>query len=174
MVRFFTFLTFLLIILIVACIFFYNSLISAERSIEQGMNDLKWYITDRHALSVSLKELVSPEQKKRLTKIGSAYKKAENSDEKIVADNLFTDFIAELAEQKTIKKEIHTILETIVDLEDSVGSKKRFVDAKASFFNNRIQTFPSSLLAQVSGKKEHSLFIILGEESDGIVSDRKA
>jgi len=129
MVRFFTFLTFLLIILIVACIFFYNSLISAERSIEQ---------------------------------------------EKIVADNLFTDFIAELAEQKTIKKEIHTILETIVDLEDSVGSKKRFVDAKASFFNNRIQTFPSSLLAQVSGKKEHSLFIILGEESDGIVSDRKA
>lgn len=162
MVRLFTFLTFLLLGLIVVCIYFYNSIVSADWSINQWIKDLEIYFTERaiHAESLWAKNAL------RL------FKKAKTNDEKIIADNSLSDFIEKLLEENSGDTNNET-LTSLVTLEHSVASKKRFVDAKTSFYNERIQTFPSSLIAKISWKKEHTLFTLTWDESLGVDPDFK-
>lgn len=84
-------------------------------------------------------------------------------------EEYFALFLEEVAPRKWTAA--HSLLLTIAKQEDTIASQKRFFNSKAYSYNQQLETFPSSFIAQAMSKQAVWLFSLDENEKKWVASD---
>ncbi|MDR2010068.1 MAG: LemA family protein [Bacteroidales bacterium] len=163
---------FLLIIMVVSM---YNTLVKLRNNRENAFADIDVQLKQRHDLIPQLVETVkgyAAHEKETLDRVISARNGAMNAasiDDKIVAETKLTSALAGLKvtleaypDLKANQNFLH-LQEEISDIENKLSAVRRYFNSATKEYNNKVQTFPSNLIAGMFGFKKE-IFFDLGEQ----------
>ncbi len=160
----------LLAVLVFLIIAVYNSLIVLRNRVREAEASIDVQLKRRIDLIPNLVETVKGYAKhektllENITKARSALLSAKTMDEKAQANNMLTDTLKSLfavAENYPDLKANQNFLELqrqLEDTEDKIAYARQFYNSAVLEYNNKIQMFPSNLIAGMFNFKEEQFF----------------
>ena len=161
-----------LAILILSVILIYNSLIYARNSVNEAFSTMDVYLKQRWDLIPNLVECVKSymEHEKSIleevTKIRSSMYEGLSQQAKIEANKKITTDLSKLfalAENYPELKANTVFLdlqEKLTKVEDDIAYSRKYYNANVRDLNNKIQMFPTNIIASMFGFKEAKMFEI--------------
>lgn len=153
----------------------YNRLVKLRNNRENAFADIDVQLKQRHDLVPQLVSTVkgyAAHEKETLDRVVSARNgamAAQTIDDKIKAENILSSALAGLKvtveaypDLKANQNFMH-LQEEISDLENKLAAARRYFNSATRELNNAVETFPSSLIAGVTGFKKEIMFD-LGEQ----------
>lgn len=162
----------LLIIAVIAIwlIAVYNDLVQARNKVKNSIAQIDTQLQRRFDLIPNLVETVKgyaaheSELLEKVTASRTGYMNAQNSGEKLAADAQLTSTLKSLfavAESYPDLKANTNFLSLQNDLkstEDKVTFSRQFYNDTVTLYNNKLQVFPTNIIASMFGFKEEKLF----------------
>lgn len=160
----------IVVILIIMIISIYNSLVKLRNNRENAFADIDVQLKQRHDLIPQLVETVkgyASHEKETLDRVVSARNNALNSksiDDKIVAENQLTSALAglkitlEAYPDLKANQNFLQLQEEISDVENKLSSVRRYFNSATKEYNNKVQTFPSNVIAGMFGFHREMMF----------------
>lgn len=151
---------------------YYNSLIKNKNKIEESLSLIDVYLKMRFDLVPNLVNTVKgymeheKEVLHEITLLRSQVKKAQNEEERIALSNelvmqMKNIFVAvENYPELKASKLFLNLTEQLRDVENKIAASRRFYNANINVYNNKVQTFPSSIIANSYGFKTEKMFQI--------------
>lgn len=151
---------------------YYNSLVKNKNKIEESLSLIDVYLKMRFDLVPNLVNTVKgymeheKEVLHEITLLRSQAKKAQNEEERIALSNelamqMKNIFIAvENYPELKASKLFLNLTEQLRDVENKIAASRRFYNANINVYNNKVQTFPSSIIANSYGFKTEKMFQI--------------
>ena len=164
----------IILILIFALVGIYNSLVKLRNNRENAFADIDVQLKQRHDLIPQLVSSVkgyASHEKETLDRVINARNgamQARSIDEKIVAENALSSALAgmkitlEAYPDLKANQNFLQLQEEISDIENKLASVRRYFNSATKELNNKVQTFPSNLIAGMFGFKKE-IFFDLGE-----------
>lgn len=166
---------FLIVLLVLAGVLFfviliYNSLVVLRNRIKEAASSIDVQLKRRADLIPNLVETVKGYAKhergifENVSKARSALLSAKGMKEKAQADNMLTETLKSLfavAENYPELKANQNFLELqrqLEDTEDKIAYARQFYNSVVLEYNNRIQVFPSNIIANMFGFKSEEFF----------------
>ncbi|MDR2885865.1 MAG: LemA family protein [Rikenellaceae bacterium] len=158
----------LLLILIVAGM--YNGLVKMRNNRENAFADIDVQLKQRHDLIPQLVASVkgyAAHEKETLDRVISARNgamAARTIDDKIVAENALSGALnglkvtLEAYPDLKANQNFLQLQEEISDIENKLASVRRYFNSATKEYNNKVQTFPSNLIAGMFGFKREIMF----------------
>lgn len=153
----------------------YNRLVKLRNNRENAFADIDVQLKQRHDLVPQLVATVkgyAAHEKETLDRVVSARNgamAAQTIDDKIKAENILSSALAGLKvtveaypDLKANQNFMH-LQEEISDLENKLAAARRYFNSATRELNNAVETFPSSLIAGMTGFKKEIMFD-LGEQ----------
>lgn len=153
----------------------YNRLVKLRNNRENAFADIDVQLKQRHDLVPQLVSTVkgyAAHEKDTLDRVVSARNgamAAQTIDDKIKAENILSSALAGLKvtveaypDLKANQNFMH-LQEEISDLENKLAAARRYFNSATRELNNAVETFPSSLIAGMTGFKKEIMFD-LGEQ----------
>ena len=153
----------------------YNRLVKLRNNRENAFADIDVQLKQRHDLVPQLVSTVkgyAAHEKETLDRVVSARNgamAAQTIDDKIKAENILSSALAGLKgtveaypDLKANQNFMH-LQEEIADLENKLAAARRYFNSATRELNNAVETFPSSLIAGMTGFKKEIMFD-LGEQ----------
>ena len=153
----------------------YNRLVKLRNNRENAFADIDVQLKQRHDLVPQLVSTVkgyAAHEKETLDRVVSARNgamAAQTIDDKIKAENILSSALAGLKvtveaypDLKANQNFMH-LQEEISDLENKLAAARRYFNSATRVLNNAVETFPSSLIAGMTGFKKEIMFD-LGEQ----------
>ena len=153
----------------------YNRLVKWRNNRENAFADIDVQLKQRHDLVPQLVSTVkgyAAHEKETLDRVVSARNgamAAQTIDDKIKAENILSSALAGLKvtveaypDLKANQNFMH-LQEEISDLENKLAAARRYFNSATRELNNAVETFPSSLIAGMTGFKKEIMFD-LGEQ----------
>ncbi len=153
----------------------YNRLVKLRNNRENAFADIDVQLKQRHDLVPQLVSTVkgyAAHEKETLDRVVSARNgamAAQTIDDKIKAENILSSALAGLKvtveaypDLKANQNFMH-LQEEISDLENKLAAARRYFNSATRELNNAVETFPSSLIAGMTGFKKEIMFD-LGEQ----------
>ena len=153
----------------------YNRLVKLRNNRENAFADIDVQLKQRHDLVPQLVSTVkgyAAHEKDTLDRVVSARNgamAAQTIDDKIKAENILSSALAGLKvtveaypDLKANQNFMHLQTE-ISDLENKLAAARRYFNSATCELNNAVETFPSSLIAGMTGFKKEIMFD-LGEQ----------
>ena len=167
--------TFLVILIIFGAlalfvILTYNILVVLKNRIKEAASSIDVQLKRRADLIPNLVETVKGYAKhekgvfENVAKARSALLSAKSMHEKAQADNMLTATlkslfaVAEAYPQLKADKNFAELQRQLEDTEDKIAYARQFYNATVLEYNNKIQTFPTNILANFFGFKEEEFF----------------
>lgn len=160
------------VLILVSAIAMYNALVSGRNAVQVGWSMVDVHLQRRHDLVPNLVNSVRgymAHEKETLDRVTQARYRAMNAggpDEKIEAENALTGAIGrlfvvsenypELKAQETVSR----LMEEIAATENRIAFARQHYNGLVFAQNNRIDAFPSSLIARRFGFVRESVFEI--------------
>ncbi len=157
-------------------VFSYNSLVRAKNTVENAFSDIDVQLKNRFDVVENLVNTVKwyAEHEKSLleniTKSRTAYMNAKDDNEKIKADNMLSSTLKSLfavAENYPDLKANQNFLDLqnkLYDLENKIAASRRYYNSAVREYENKRETFPSNIIANLFGFKEKLYFELNSEE----------
>ena len=168
------------VILISFLLIIYNKLVKLKNQVKEAFSTMDVYLKKRWDLVPNLVEVVKSysihekETLVELTKIRtSAYNDLNNKekvDTNIALDTGLNDFFA-VAENYPELKANENYLDLshkLLEIEEEIAKSRKYYNATVKVYNDRIQMFPSNIVATIFGFKEYKMFEISNEEKEKV------
>lgn len=170
----------LIIVLVIYAAVTYNSLIQSENMVKEAFSTMDIYLKKRWELVPNLVEVVkgyAKHEKETFGKITSLRANSYDSmtmDEKINANEQLTQGLSKImavSENYPELKASQNFLQLSQDLtkiEDEIANSRKYYNGTVRILNNKIQMFPSNLIAGIFGFKQGSMFEGNAEEKNSV------
>lgn len=148
----------------------YNSLVKLRNNRENAFADIDVQLKQRHDLIPQLVDTVkgyASHEKETLDRVIQARNGAVNAngiDEKIKAENLLTSALSglkitlEAYPDLKANQNFLQLQEEISDVENKLAAVRRYFNSATKELNNAVQTFPSNLVAGMTGFHREMMF----------------
>jgi len=158
----------------------YNSLVSLRNQVEEAFSTMDVYLTKRYDLIPNLVETVkgyAKHEKETLEAVISARNKAVNAttmEGKIEAENAMSGVIGRLfalAESYPDLKANTNFLDLqsqLKDIEDKIAYSRQFYNDSVLSYNNKVEMFPSNIIAGMFNFKTEKFFEASNEEKENV------
>jgi LemA protein len=166
----------IVLLLVLMCIGIYNSLIKLRNNRENAFANIDVQLKQRHDLIPQLVAAVKgyAEHEKelltRVTEARAAAMQATGINDKIQAENQLSSALAGLKvslEAYPYLKANQNFLQLqneISDIENKLAATRRYFNTATRELNNKVQTFPSNILAGMFGFQKEPMFEVPTEE----------
>ena len=134
----------------------YNSLVKLRNNRENAFADIDVQLKQRHDLIPQLVDTVkgyAAHEKETLDRVIQARNGAVSArtiDEKIAAENQLSSALSGL--------KILQLQEEIADVENKLAAVRRYFNSATKEYNNAVQTFPSNIIAGMTGFQREIMF----------------
>ena len=151
---------------------YYNSLVRYKNKISESLSLIDVYLKMRFDLVPNLVAVVKEYMKHErqvlthITKLRKQSQTAQTEQERIELSNELTSelktFFVAVENYPDLKanKLFLTLMEDLRDIENKIAASRRFYNANINSYNNKVQTFPSSIIAKSYGFETQKLFTI--------------
>jgi LemA protein len=167
-----------IVILVFICIGSYNSLVQLRNNRENAFADIDVQLTQRHDLIPQLVSTVkgyASHEKETLDRVISARNtaiQAKTIDDKIVAENALTSALSgmritlEAYPDLKANQNFLQLQEEISDIENKLSSVRRYFNSATKELNNKIEVFPSNIVASLFSFKKEIMFDLGDKRKD--------
>jgi len=157
-------------ILIIWFIAVFNGIVTLRNRTQEAWSDIDVQLKRRHDLIPNLIETVKGYAKhekelfETVTEARASAMKAQGPDEAGKAENMLSDTlkslfaVAENYPQLRASENFQKLQDELTDTEDKIEAARRFYNGNVRDFNIKIQVFPNSLVAGMTGSKAFELF----------------
>jgi LemA protein len=166
----------IVVLLVIYVIYQYNSLITLRNRVENAWSQIDVQLKRRTDLIPNLVETVkgyaSHEKTvfENVTKARSSLMKAETVQENAEANNLLTDTlkslfaVAENYPDLKASENFRQLQSQLSETEDKIAYSRQFYNDTVLMFNNKVQVFPSNVLANLFHFNEAEYFEVADSE----------
>ncbi|HEY0673908.1 MAG TPA: LemA family protein [Longimicrobiales bacterium] len=160
----------ILAVLAVAAIVLYNSLIRSRNRVKQAYSGIEVQLTQRYALIPKLVETVRQYMTHErslledIVRLRSEAMQGGTEAEKNRADGELTRALGQLRvsvenyPQLKASSNFVQLQRSLNEVEEQLAAARRSFNSAATDYNNRVQTFPSSLVAQAMNFRTRSMY----------------
>lgn len=157
-------------LLIIWFIAVFNGIVSLRNRTQEAWSDIDVQLKRRHDLIPNLVETVKGYAKhekelfENVTKARSEAISAKGAKEAAEKENVLTDAlksvfaVAENYPQLRASENFQKLQDELTDTEDKIEAARRFYNGNVRDFNIKIQVFPNSMVAGMTGSKPFELF----------------
>jgi len=157
-------------VVILAAIYYvttYNGFIRLQNMIEEAFSTMDVYLVKRAELIPNLVNTVkgyAKHESETLEKVILARNAATSNAEKMAADNQLTDAIksvfalAESYPELKSNSNFMLLQQQLTDIENDIAKSRKYYNGIVRQYNTKIQSFPSSLIANAKGFVRQPLF----------------
>jgi len=168
----------LVFIIIVWFIAVFNGIVLLRNRTQEAWSDIDVQLKRRHDLIPNLVETVKGYAKhekelfENVTKARAEAINAKGAKEAAQKENVLTDAlksvfaVAENYPQLRASENFQKLQDELTDTENKIEAARRFYNGNVRDFNIKIQVFPNSLVAGMTGSKAFELFQVTGEEKE--------
>ncbi len=158
------------VLLILILIGMYNSLVKLRNNRENAFADIDVQLKQRHDLIPQLVETVrgyAKHERETLDNVVKARNEAVGArtiDDKIAAEGKLTSALAGLKVTLEAYPDLKAnqnflqLQEEIADVENKLSSVRRYFNSATKEYNNKVQTFPSNIIAGMFGFRKEVMF----------------
>lgn len=170
-----------LVILILWFIAVFNGIIVLKNRTKEAWSDIDVQLKRRHDLIPNLLETVkgyAKHEKEVFEKVTQARadaitaEKSGNAKEAAQAENVLTGAlksifaVAEAYPELRASENFQKLQDELTDTEDKIEASRRFYNGNVRDFNTKIEIFPNSLVAGMTGSKPFELYEAAGGEKE--------
>ncbi len=160
----------ILILLIVYVFATYNSLVGLNNKVKEAFSTMDVYLKKRWDLIPNIVETVKGYAKhekdafEEITKMRSGAYESLTDEEKIKTNEELTKGIGKLIalveDYPDLKasKNFQKLSEDLTQIEDEIANSRKYYNAVVRLFNNKVEMFPSNLIASMFGYKTKPMF----------------
>lgn len=160
----------ILIVIVLFVIITYNDLVRLKNKVKNSLAQIDTQLQRRFDLIPNLAETVKgfaaheKELLENVTASRNGYMSASSNEEKLAMNNQLTAGLSALyavAENyPELKADVNflKLQDELSETEDKVAFSRQFYNDAVTIYNNKLQMFPSNLVAGVFGFKEEALF----------------
>ena len=151
----------LLLICVIAVIGIYNSLIRLRNQAEEGFSTMDVYMKKRYDLLPNYIETVkgyAKHEQETLTKVIAARNNAMNAtsvEDKVANEAALSNMLKQLAvvveqyPQLKANENFMGLQNQLNELEADIANARKYYNATVKSFNNRVEVFPSNIIANI-------------------------
>ena len=164
------------VLLALVCISIYNSLVKLRNNRENAFANIDVQLKQRHDLIPQLVATVKgyaqheKELLTRVTEARAAAMQATGINDKIQAENQLSSALAGLKVSLEAYPDLKAnqnflqLQNEISDIENKLAATRRYFNTATRELNNKVQTFPSNILAGMFGFQKEPMFEVPKEE----------
>lgn len=170
----------ILAVVVIAVIGIYNGLVKSRVRVDEAWSDITVQLKRRADLIPNVIETVKGYAKHEdkvfteVTEARAATVNASSPKEAAQAENMFQQAlksifaVAEAYPDLKANENFKHLQEELVDTEDKIQASRRFYNGSARDLNEKIQMFPSNIVAGIFGFREREFFEVEGAEAESI------
>jgi len=156
----------------------FNGIISLRNRTQEAWSDIDVQLKRRHDLIPNLVEVVKGYAKhekelfEKVTEARASAISAKGAAEAGHAENMLTDALKSVfavAENYPVlraSENFQKLQDELTDTENKIEAARRFYNGNVRDFNTKIQIFPNSMVAGMTGSKPFELFQVEGSEKE--------
>lgn len=160
-----------------------NGIVKLNNKVEEAFSTMDVYLKKRWDLIPNIVETVKGCIKNErdvlveLTKLRSASYESMVTDEKVNVNNKLTKDIDRLVAVTESYPELKSnenfkyLSEVLVQIENDIANSRKYYNGTVRIYNNKVQMFPSNIVAEVFGYKPRNMFEISKIERDNVKID---
>ena len=173
----------IVILLVLICLIIYNSLVKSRNLVKEAFSTMDVYLKKRWDLVPNLVEVVkgyTSYENSTLTNITELRANSYNDltmDKKININEQLTNAISNIiaiSENYPGLKASENFLnlsKSLTKIEDDIANSRKYYNGTVRIYNNKIQMFPSNIVASLFNFKEASMFEAGIEEKNNVKVD---
>lgn len=173
----------IVILLVLICLIIYNSLVKSKNLVKEAFSTMDVYLKKRWDLVPNLVEVVkgyTSYENSTLTKITELRANSYNDltmDKKINVNEQLTNAISNIIAISENYPELKAsenflnLSNNLTKIEDDIANSRKYYNGTVRIYNNKIQMFPSNIVASLFKFKEASMFEAGIEEKNNVKVD---
>lgn len=173
----------IVILLVLICLIIYNSLVKSRNLVKEAFSTMDVYLKKRWDLVPNLVEVVkgyTSYENSTLTNITELRANAYNDltmDKKININEQLTNAISSIIAVSENYPELKAsenflnLSKSLTKIEDDIANSRKYYNGTVRIYNNKIQMFPSNIVASLFNFKEVSMFEAGIEEKNNVKVD---
>ena len=163
----------IIVVLIVAVIWIYNSIINLRNNVNKSKSGIDVYLQQRFDLIPNLIEVTKAYanyEKDLLEKVTDLRKKYKEKPDFEIGNELnheFNNIMAVVENYPELKasEQFLKLQKSLVKVESQLQAARRIYNNDVTKYNTKILTFPNNIIASIFNFKEMQLFVLEGEDS---------
>ena len=158
----------------------YNKLVSLRMKVKEGFSTIDVFLKKRYDLIPNLVEIVKgyaqheKDVLEKITELRTNNYEEMSKDKKININEQITNnlskivAIAENYPELKSSENFSQLSKDLTKIEDEIANSRKYYNGTVRIYNNKIQMFPSSIIAKIFGFKESKMFEANIEEKNNI------
>lgn len=171
------------LIILLTLVSTYNSLVKQRNRLDEKFATMDIYLTKRHALIPSLVSVVkgyAKHESQTLSEVAQARnlaQKAHGSEQQIKEENMLsrgiTNLFAIVERYPELKadKQFISLQQELIKIEEEIANTRKEYNEFVRRFNNRVQTFPTHIIAKIFKFKKRDMFVASVIERENVKVD---
>lgn len=152
-------------VIVITIIAIYNSLVEKKKKIERNNSLVDVYLKKRFDLIPNLVEVCKgyakheKETLEKVTELRSSFNEKPTDKNREELNEIYNEFIAIAESYPKIKASEHylKIQKELTNVENEIQASRRIYINSITDYNNRVMSFPTSILAKIFGFKQYEL-----------------
>ena len=176
---------YLIIVLILLVIYFlitYNKLVKLNNQLKEAFSTMDVFLKKRWDLIPSIVETVKGYAKHEMDTLEGIVEARNNynnmtTEEKIDKNNSINDNIpklfalAEAYPKLKANENFMDLSKQLKDVEEDIANSRKYYNGAVKVFNNKVEMFPSNIVASLLGYKSQKMFSIDSSERENVKID---
>ena len=170
----------IIVVILIYIIVTYNSLTKSRNLVKEAFATMDVYLKKRWDLIPNLVELVKGYAKyekdtlEKITELRTNVYEKMSADKKININEQITTSLSEIVAiaenypELKASENFSQLSRDLTKIEDDIANSRKYYNGTVRIFNNKIQMFPSSLIAKIFKFKEMKMFEANAEEKNNI------
>ncbi|MBQ7141054.1 MAG: LemA family protein [Bacilli bacterium] len=170
----------IVILLLLLTFLIYNSLIRLDNKVEEAFSTMDVYLKKRWDLIPNLVETVkgyAKHEKDTLTSVIELRNRnydTLNTNEKLNVNNKISEeiskimIISENYPEIKASENFRNLSKQLTSVEEDIANSRKYYNATVRMFNNKVEMFPSNLVAKIFGYKTKNMFEISNQERNNV------
>ena len=158
----------------------YNSLVKLNNTVKEAFSTMDVYLKKRWVLIPNIVETVKEYAKhenstlKEIVELRNGTYDSMSYDEKVDVNNKLSQkinkliAIAEAYPNLKANENFKDLSEQLSKIEDDIANSRKYYNGTVRIFNNKVQMFPSNVVARILGFKEQKMFEASKNERENV------
>ena len=158
----------------------YNSLVKLNNTVKEAFSTMDVYLKKRWDLIPNIVETVKEYTKhensalKEIVELRNGTYDSMSSDEKVDVNNKLSQkinkliAISEAYPNLKANENFKDLSEQLTKIEDDIANSRKYYNGTVRIFNNKVQMFPSNVVAGILGFKEQKMFEASKNERENV------
>ena len=163
----------IIVVLIIAVIWVYNSIINLRNNVNKSKSGIDVYLQQRFDLIPNLIEVTKAyanyenEVLEKITNLRKKYKEKHDFEIGNELNYEFNNIMAVVENYPELKasEQFLKLQKTLIKIESQLQAARRIYNNDVTKYNTKITTFPNNIIASIFNFKEMQLFVLEGEDS---------